>query len=103
MHDNDYFKIRTTNAAIYIIENRSTIRKAAEKLGVSKSTVHKDLCERLPHYNYKLSMQVREILDINRQERHIRGGLATRDKYKSVAEIEKNKKLGSKTSKNPLK
>ncbi len=82
MQDNDYFKERATKAAIYIIENKTTIRKAAEKLGVSKSTVHKDLCDRLPHYNNELSIQVRNILDINRQERHIRGGLATREKYK---------------------
>lgn len=80
--DNDYFKERATKAAIYIIENKTTIRKAAQKLGVSKSTVHKDLCDRLPHYDNILSKQVRDILDINRQERHIRGGLATREKYK---------------------
>lgn len=84
MQDNDYFKKRATEAAVYIIENQTTIRKAAEKMGVSKSTVHKDLCERLPHYNFELSRQVRDILDINRNERHIRGGLATKEKYKRL-------------------
>ena len=67
---------------MYIIENRTTVRAAAKKFGVSKSTVHKDLTERLPHVNPGLYHEVRVLLDLNKAERHIRGGLATRRKYK---------------------
>ena len=73
---------RACDLAVYIIENRATVRAAAKKFGVSKSTVHKDLTERLPHVNPGLYGQVRVLLDINKAERHIRGGLATRRKYK---------------------
>lgn len=73
---------RACDLAVYIIENRATVRAAARKFGVSKSTVHKDLTERLPHVNPGLYGQVRVLLDINKAERHIRGGLATRRKYK---------------------
>ncbi len=73
---------RACDLAVYIIENRTTVRAAAKKFGVSKSTVHKDLTERLPHVNPGLYGQVRVLLDINKAERHIRGGLATRRKYK---------------------
>ena len=68
----------------YIIEKRTTVRAAAKKFGVSKSTVHKDLTERLPHVNPGLYRQVRVLLDLNKAERHIRGGLATRRKYKGI-------------------
>ena len=68
--------------ALYLIENRATVRAAAGKFGVSKSTVHKDLSERLPAYNRALCLQVKEVLDENKAQRHIRGGLATRRKYK---------------------
>ena len=68
--------------ALYLIENRATVRSAARKFGVSKSTVHKDLSERLPAYNRALYLQVKEVLDENKAQRHIRGGLATRRKYK---------------------
>ena len=68
--------------AQYIIENRSTVRSAAGKFGVSKSTVHKDIAERLPSYNRPLYLQVKEILEENKAQRHIRGGLATRKKYR---------------------
>ncbi len=68
--------------ALYLIENRATVRAAAGKFGVSKSTVHKDLSERLPAYNRALYLQVKEVLDENKAQRHIRGGLATRRKYK---------------------
>ena len=67
---------------MYIIETRATIRPAARHFGLSKSTVHKDLSERLPLVNRALYLSVREILDRNKAERHIRGGLATRKKYK---------------------
>lgn len=73
---------RVCDTAVYIIENRATVRKAARQFGVSKSTVHKDLTERLPRINLSLYQQVRVLLDINKAERHIRGGLATRKKYK---------------------
>ena len=75
---------RACDLAEYIIENRATVRAAAVKFGVSKSTVHKDLSERLPHINRGLYLQVKEILDINKAERHIRGGIATRRKYKGL-------------------
>ena len=73
---------RACQLALYLIENRATVRAAAGKFGVSKSTVHKDLSERLPAYNRALYLQVKEVLDENKAQRHIRGGLATRRKYK---------------------
>ncbi len=73
---------RACELAAYIIENQATVRAAAGKFGVSKSTVHKDLTERLPRLNPGLYQQVRHLLDLNKAERHIRGGLATRRKYK---------------------
>ena len=73
---------RAEELALYLIENRTTVRAAAKKFGVSKSTVHKDLSERLPLYNRPLWLQVKEILEENKAQRHIRGGLATRRKYR---------------------
>ncbi len=73
---------RAAMLALYIIENKATVRSAAAKFGISKSTVHKDLSERLPMFNRPLYLQAKEILDENKAERHIRGGLATRKKYK---------------------
>ena len=75
---------RACNLAVYIIENRATVRAAAKKFGISKSTVHKDLQDRLPQFNRTLYLQVKEILDENNAQRHIRVGLATRKKYKGV-------------------
>ncbi len=72
---------RAINLAHYIIETKDTVRGAAKKFGVSKSTVHKDVSERLLHINHALAIEVREILDENKAERHIRGGLATKLKY----------------------
>ena len=72
---------RASELAVYIIENRTTIRAAAKHFGVSKSTVHKDLSERLPACRPGLYRQVKEILEINKAERHIRGGIATKNKY----------------------
>ena len=72
---------RACDLAVYIIENRATVRAAAACFGISKSTVHKDLTERLPNLNAALYRQVRQLLDLNKAERHIRGGLATRRKY----------------------
>ena len=71
--------------AAYIIENRATVRAAAQKFGISKSTVHKDLSERLPLYNRPLYLQVKAVLDENKAQRHIRGGIATRKKYRGDA------------------
>ena len=73
---------RACELALYLIENRTTVRAAAKKFGVSKSTVHKDLSERLPLYNRTLYLQVKEILEENKAQRHIHGGMATRRKYK---------------------
>ena len=73
---------RACELAIYIIENQATVRAAAQKFGISKSTVHKDLSERLAVYNRPLYLQVKQVLEVNKAERHIRGGIATRNKYK---------------------
>lgn len=73
---------RACDLAVYIIENKTTVRAAAKQFGISKSTVHKDLTERLEKVNPELYRQVRSLLDINKAERHIRGGMATRRKYK---------------------
>lgn len=69
----------------YIIENKATVRAAAKKFGISKSTVHKDVSERLRREDPVLYAQVKDILEINKQERHIRGGLATKRKYAALA------------------
>ena len=73
---------RACQLALYIIENKATVRAAAQKFGISKSTVHKDLQDRLPAFNKPLYLQVKAVLDENKAERHIRGGIATRKKYK---------------------
>ena len=70
--------------AHYLIETRTTVRAAAKKFGVSKSTVHKDLSERLPLYDRPLYLQVKAVMEENKAQRHIRGGLATRKKYKGA-------------------
>ena len=71
---------RACDLAVYIIENRTTVRAAAKKFGV----VHKDIQDRLPQINHSLYLQVKEILEINKAQRHIRGGIATRKKYKGA-------------------
>ena len=70
--------------AHYLIENRTTVRAAAQKFGISKSTVHKDISQRLPLFNRSLYLQVKAILEENKAQRHIRGGIATRKKYKGI-------------------
>ena len=75
---------RAERLALYIIENRATVRAAAQKFAISKSTVHKDLSERLPGFNRTLYRHVKEVLEENKAERHIRGGIATRKKYKGT-------------------
>ena len=72
---------RTILAAEYIIENGATVRSATKKFGVSKSTVHKDVSERLRHLNPELYLEVKAVLEKNKQERHLRGGKATKEKY----------------------
>ena len=79
----DYIEDRTIELANYIIENKCTVREAAKKFGISKSTVHKDMTERLMKINRSLANDVRVILLENKQERHIRGGFATREKYRN--------------------
>ena len=73
---------RAEELALYLIENRTTVRAAAKQFGISKSTVHKDISDRLPLYNRSLWLQVKALLEENKAQRHIRGGLATRRKYK---------------------
>ena len=77
----DYIELRAIEVGRYIIDSKATVRTTATKFGVSKSTVHKDLTERLPQIDHHLAEEVRDILDINKSERHIRGGMATRQKY----------------------
>ena len=73
---------RACELAVYMIETGATVRKTAAQFGISKSTVHKDIQQRLRKHNPILYYQVRQILDLNKKERHIRGGLATQRKYK---------------------
>lgn len=77
----DYIEERAVEIASYIIEKNATVRGAAKQFGVSKSTVHKDCTDRLKQINPALARQVRLILEVNKQERHIRGGMATKEKY----------------------
>ncbi|MBC5712924.1 sporulation transcriptional regulator SpoIIID [Roseburia sp. BX1005] len=76
-----YIEERAMEIAKYIIENNATVRQTAKQFGISKSTVHKDVTERLPQINPALAKTARKVLDVNKSERHIRGGLATREKY----------------------
>lgn len=76
-----YIEERAIEIAQYIVEEEATVRQAAKKFGVSKSTVHKDITERLTQIQPQLAAQARVVLDVNKSERHIRGGLATREKY----------------------
>ncbi|MBQ8621666.1 MAG: sporulation transcriptional regulator SpoIIID [Oscillospiraceae bacterium] len=75
---------RACELAVYMIETGATVRSAAKHFGISKSTVHKDLSQRLPQYNRRLYEQVRHVLDDNKAQRHIRGGMATKEKYKKT-------------------
>ncbi len=76
-----YIEERAVEIANYIIEKNATVRQTAKAFGVSKSTVHKDVTERLIQINPALASQARKVLDINKSERHIRGGMATKEKY----------------------
>ncbi len=73
---------RVVKVSEYIVSTGDTVRSAAEKFGISKSTVHKDVAERLRWINPSLASEARAVLDVNKAERHIRGGEATRKKYK---------------------
>lgn len=77
---------RAIRLAVYMIENRATVRATARTFGISKSTVHKDLVEKLPQCDQKLYGRVRQLLDENKAERHIRGGMATRERYRRQKE-----------------
>ena len=77
----DYIEERAVEIAYYIIEHGATVRQAASQFGVSKSTVHKEVTERLLHINPSLAASARKVLDVNKSERHMRGGLATKEKY----------------------
>ncbi len=72
---------RVVEIARYIVEHKATVRETAKAFGISKSTVHKDVTERLARVNKNLAEATREVLDVNKSERHIRGGMATREKY----------------------
>jgi len=80
----DYIEQRVTELAHYIIDHNATVRQAAARFAVSKSTVHKDIRSRLQNIDLDLYDQVSEILEINLSERHIRGGKATKEKYKKL-------------------
>jgi len=75
---------RVIKTAEYIVANKCTVREAAKELGISKSTVHKDVAEKLFHYDKDLFEEVRSVLEHNKAERHLRGGMATRDKYLAI-------------------
>lgn len=77
----EYIEERAVNIANYIMYTNATVRQAAKRFGISKSTVHKDVTERLEKINPSLAHEIRKVLDINKAERHIRGGLATKEKY----------------------
>ena len=79
-----YIEERAINIANYIIENNVTVRQTAKEFGISKSTVHKDVTERLMQVNPTLAKEARKVLDVNKLERHIRGGLATKEKYLQI-------------------
>ena len=80
----DYIEERVLELANYIIETKSTVRATAKKYKISKSSVHKDITERLTEINPALAQEVKQVLECNKAERHIRGGIATRQKYQEL-------------------
>lgn len=82
----DYIEERVFELAEYILANESTVRKAAKKYNISKSTVHKDITERLMILDPTLAVKVHKVLEKNKQERHIRGGMATKEKYLKLSQ-----------------
>ena len=85
---------RAVELGRYIIEEKATVRNAAKKFGISKSTVHKDVSERLKYMNPSLHREVKKVLDTNKAQRHIRGGLATQQKYLKEAEAREREQRG---------
>lgn len=81
----EYIQKRVLDICAYILETQATVRQAAQVYKVSKSTVHKDMTERLPSLNKEMALEVKRVLDYNKAERHLRGGEATRKKYKDLA------------------
>ncbi|HZK20679.1 MAG TPA: sporulation transcriptional regulator SpoIIID [Oscillospiraceae bacterium] len=81
----DYVDIRAIELGKYIVNNKATVRATAKEFGISKSTVHSDVTTRLRRLNPQLFSQVRKVLDMNKEERHIRGGIATREKYRGYS------------------
>lgn len=82
----DYIRERVVAAAKYILDSKATVRETAKVFGVSKSTIHKDVTERLPRINHSLAENVKKVLEYNKAERHIRGGRATKEKYLKVVD-----------------
>ncbi|MGN0452665.1 MAG: sporulation transcriptional regulator SpoIIID [Ruminococcus sp.] len=82
---------RAVELGEYILESKATVRLAAKKFGISKSTVHKDVSQRLQRVNPGLYSKVKEVLEQNKQERHLRGGIATRNKYLKLSEMRESK------------
>lgn len=91
-----YIEERAINIATYIIDQNATVRETAKKFGISKSTVHKDVAERLLQINPILAKDVRKVLDINKSERHIRGGMATKEKYLHIHQADNHVKTATK-------
>ena len=83
----EYIEERAISIANYIIDHNATVRQTAKKFGISKSTVHKEVTDRLTNVNPSLAAQARVVLDINKAERHIRGGMATKEKYEHQLQI----------------
>ena len=83
----DYIEERVLQVAQYIIDSKATIRKTAKVFGVSKSTIHKDVTERLEEINPSLALEVKRVLEKNKSERHIRGGMATKLKYEREKKV----------------
>ena len=77
----NYIEERTIEVAQFIINSNATVRETAKRFGVSKSTIHKDITDRVEKINPNLAKEVRKVLEVNKAERHIRGGLATKEKY----------------------
>ena len=84
----EYIEERAVAIANYIIDCNATVRQTAKKFGISKSTVHKDVTDRLEHINPSLAAKARIVLDINKSERHIRGGMATKEKYQHRLQVQ---------------
>lgn len=83
----EYIRKRVLEISTYIVDTNATVRQAASVFGVSKSTVHKDVTERLPRVNAELALRVKRVLERNKAERHIRGGEATRQKYRGERKV----------------